>query len=193
MPLWDDLFGSGIDDETRKNAWGRTADMLAGAAQGAVQGRGIGGTLAGAAGGMATGDKSYRDTALSDAQAKAAGIKARMPAWTHLPASWIEWATKRGLDVTAMRDEDLLRGRLPGTPGAPPGAPLGGSGPVPAPGAPVPGRPAPTGSPGAPGATPSPDAVIAQARQAIAQGADRQAVADRLLKLGMNPNLLGGF
>lgn len=190
VALWEQLFGSGIDDETRRNAWGRTADMLAGAAQGAVQGRGIGGTLAGVAGGMASGDKAYREAALSDAQAKAAGIKARLPAWTHLPSGYVEWASKRGIDLSTLRDEDILRGNLPGT-GQ--GAPPGGGGPAPGPGAPAPGRPAPAGSPGAPGGMPSPDAIVADARAAVQAGIPREAVIQKLLKAGINPNLLQGF
>jgi hypothetical protein len=205
MPFWDALFGS--DEEQKLMAAGnpsnamnarlRLASQLAAAAKGAFEGKGAGGALAGFVGGLAGGGKGYDEDRVSQAQAKIAGIKAGMPAWTQLPPEFLKGALAQRMDPSRLTAADLGLGGSP----APPGAPPAPGGPPPVPGAPpMPGTPpagpvAPPGGPpgGRPTPAPSGDPIIDQARAAVLAGADPKAVAQRLLAMGKNPNLLGGF
>lgn len=187
MGIFDSLDQLFKDPERLKRLGDQFGAAGAGALQGGQRGGGWRGSLAGFLGGFDKGGKSYDEGQLNQAQAKLAGTKARMPAWTHLPAGYVEWATKRGIDVSSLKDEDILRGTAPGM-----GAP-GGAAPPGAPG----GQPAPGGAPGAPGGPPgggSGDPAIDEARALLKARPDMRAtIIQRLIAAGKNPALLGGF
>lgn len=185
MPEWWDQLWS--DPEKLKRLGEQFGQAGAGALTGGMGGRGWRGSLAGFLGGFEKGGKSYDEAQLNQAQAKLAGTKARMPAWTHLPPGYVEWATKRGIDVSTIPDADILRGAAPGM------APPGGTAPPGAPGAaPPPG--APPGPPGGPPGGGSGDPQIERFRAVAAAGkVPRDQIIAEMRRLGLNPALLGGY